>query len=101
MCRDGVGDLPRLACRRPLPPNEMIITPTTLVALLKVPHNGPHGAQPLDTQHHVVATEWNGEEIDDELLIVDEDVDVTTNPDAGDAVAIVNRHVEAWAEQGF
>jgi hypothetical protein len=79
----------------------MIVTPATHVALLKVPQNGPQGAQPLDTQHHVVAAERNDEEISDELLVVDEDVDVAANPGAGDAVAIGNRHAEAWAEQGF
>jgi hypothetical protein len=50
----------------------------------------------MDPKERVVAFQWNDEEVDDELLLIEEDVDRPTDARARHMVAV--RHCDLQAE---
>lgn len=52
----------------------------------------------MHTEHHVVALEWNDEDIQDEFLMVNEDVDNPIDARASNEVVISDRYLQAKAK---
>jgi hypothetical protein len=83
---------------RALPNHSVVVALAAHSSTRKVPENGSKGAEPAHTKDHVVAIQWNHEQVHGELLDVDEDVDRATDTRSGDMVTIsdLDAEIRSW-----
>jgi hypothetical protein len=86
------------SCGYTLPHDTMIIPLTTHVRAIKIPQGWAQSAHLVLTEHHVIALEWNDEDIQDEFLMVNEDVDNPIDARASNEVVISDRYLQAKAK---
>jgi hypothetical protein len=90
---DGVQLVDRrgnVTANRSLPHYPMINAPVAHASPHEIPQNWSQGAQPVHSQHDIVAVQQNDEEINDELLSVDEDVRCAADSRSHHPVAVGN-----------
>jgi hypothetical protein len=81
-----------------MPIDAVIVALVAHARVGEIPEDGAKGPQPLNTEHHLIAHQWNDEEVHDECLHVNEELDVVADASTSHLVAVGDRHLKARVE---
>jgi hypothetical protein len=82
-----------------LPHDAVVIAPAAEARSAKVPPDGPEGSQLVYPKDHVVSFQWDHEEINDELILIDEDVHRPANACASHPIPVCHGDMQTGLGQ--